>query len=62
MDGARLKEVFFTSFLAVQVFFPFAGEGVALLMHNNDKMSRSFITEVGLVYRYFLMTNSFIFV
>jgi hypothetical protein len=33
-----------------------------LLMHNNDKMSRSFITEVGLVYRYFLMTNSFIFV
>jgi hypothetical protein len=43
MDGARLKEVLEVSFLAVQVFFPLEGEGVTLLMHNNDKISRSFI-------------------
>jgi hypothetical protein len=45
MDGARLKDVLAASFF-VAIFFPLPGPGVTLLMHNNDKMSRSFITKL----------------
>jgi len=43
MDGARLKEGLAATFLTALAFFPLTGPGVTLLMHNNDKISRSFI-------------------
>jgi len=46
MDGARLKEVLFAIFLAANCFFSLTGEEGALLIHNNDRIRKSFITKL----------------